>query len=42
MSFPAWPTETLSLGRMSRKYSILVSLGSVRRAGPFHVTVRLS
>jgi hypothetical protein len=38
---PLWPTETLDVHRMSRAYSLLVSLGDGRGTEPFYTTANL-
>jgi hypothetical protein len=38
---PLWPTETLDIHRMSRRYSLRVSLGDGRGAAPFYTTASL-
>ncbi|MCP4538960.1 MAG: hypothetical protein GY832_17635 [Chloroflexi bacterium] len=42
LPFPPFPSETVELRWMSREYGISVSLRRIPRAGPFHVTARLS
>jgi hypothetical protein len=41
-SYLAPPTETLNLGRMSRKYQVYVHFGSSKGVKPFNVTASLS
>jgi len=38
---PLWPTETINIHRMSRAYTIYVSLGGGHGARPFYTTARL-
>ena len=42
LSPSVWPTETVDLRSMDRKYSIIIHMHDMERVRPFHVAVELS